>query len=51
MYVVYLVVLGWSLYDIWKGSLDQGKKVLWTILCIFLGVIGTLIYVMAGKKK
>jgi hypothetical protein len=50
-YIIYLVILVWSLYDIWTGKLDQGKKILWTILCVILGVIGTLIYFFVGRKK
>lgn len=51
VYIIYLVALVWSIYDIWNSAMDQGKKVLWTVVCILLGFIGTLIYVLAGRKK
>jgi len=50
-YIIYLAILIWSIYDIWTSALEQGKKILWTIVCIFLGVIGTLIYYFVGRKK
>jgi hypothetical protein len=51
VYILYLVILVWSIYDIWTGTLEQGKKILWTIVCILFGLIGTLIYVLAARKK
>lgn len=50
-YVISLAILVWSVYDIWTSKLDQGKKILWTVVCILLSFIGTLIYVFAGRKK
>jgi hypothetical protein len=51
VYILYLVILIWSIYDIWKSSMDQGKKIIWTVVCVLLGLIGTLIYVFVGRKK
>lgn len=51
IYLVALVIFVWSIYDIWTSSLDTGKKALWTILCLILGFIGTIIYVLVGRKK
>lgn len=51
LYIVYLIILVWSLYDIWTSRQDIGMKIVWTIVCILLGPIGTLIYVLAGRKK
>lgn len=51
LYIAYLVILVWSIYDIWTSRKDTGMKIVWTLVCIFLGPIGTLIYVLAGRKK
>jgi hypothetical protein len=51
IYLIFLVIFVWSIYDIWTSKLDQGKKILWTILCFLLGFIGTIIYLLAGRKK
>ena len=50
-YILGLIIFVWSVYDIWTGKMDQGKKVLWTIVCFFLSFIGTIIYVLVGRKK
>lgn len=51
LYIVWLAAFVWSLYDIWTGKKDQEKKILWTAVCLLLPVLGTLIYVLVGKKK
>lgn len=51
LYLVWLIAFIWSLYDIWTGSMDTGKKLLWTILCLLLPVLGTIIYLAVGRKK
>jgi hypothetical protein len=51
IYLVCLVIFVWSIYDIWTSTMDQGKKILWTILCLLFGFIGTIIYLLAGRKK
>ncbi len=51
VYLAVLVIFVWSIYDIWTSSMDSGKKILWTILCIILGFVGTIIYVLVGRKK
>lgn len=50
-YIIYLAVLVWSIYDIWSSKMDQGKKILWTVVCIVFSLIGTLIYALVGRKK
>ena len=50
LYLVCLIAWIWSLYDIWTGKMDQGKKILWTIICLLLPVLGTIIYLVAVRK-
>jgi hypothetical protein len=50
IYLVCLIAWIWSLYDIWTSKKDQGKKLLWTIIVLVLPVIGTIIYLVAGRK-
>lgn len=51
LYIIYLVVLVWSIYDIWTSKMDEGKKILWTVVCLLFTVLGTIIYVLVGRKK
>lgn len=51
IYIACLVIFVWSIYDIWTSAMDSGKKILWTIICLLLGFIGTIIYVLVGRKK
>lgn len=51
IYIAFLLIFIWTLYDIWTSSMDSGKKILWTILSLILGFIGTIIYVLVGRKR
>ncbi|MCW5912494.1 MAG: PLDc N-terminal domain-containing protein [Cyclobacteriaceae bacterium] len=51
IYIAFLVIFIWTIYDIWTSSLDSGKKILWTIVSLLLGFIGTIIYVLVGRKR
>lgn len=49
--IVILVLDIIAILDIVKSSRDTGKKVLWTLLVVFLPFVGMLIYFLVGKKK
>lgn len=36
--------------DVWKSSLDDTKKLLWTLLIILLPLVGVILYYLVGKK-
>ena len=40
-----------ALVDLFKGSLETGKKVLWVILILILPLVGMILYFLLGKKK
>ena len=49
--LVVLVLDVIAIIDIVKSSADSGKKVLWTLLVVFLPFIGMVLYFVIGKKK
>lgn len=40
-----------AIVDIFRSARDTGKKILWTLLVIFLPVVGMIVYFIVGKKK
>ena len=49
--LVVLVLDVLAILDVFKGSLDTGKKVLWIVLILLLPVVGLILYYLLGKKK
>lgn len=40
-----------AILDVFKSSMDSGKKALWIILILVLPVIGMVLYFLLGQKK
>lgn len=40
-----------AIVDIIKSSADNGRKILWLLLVIFVPVLGMILYFLIGKKK
>ncbi|MBU1727096.1 MAG: PLDc N-terminal domain-containing protein [Candidatus Omnitrophica bacterium] len=40
-----------AIVDLFKSSLDTGKKILWLILILILPLVGMILYFLIGKKK
>ena len=40
-----------AVLDCWKGNLDQGKKILWTLLILILPLAGLILYYLLAKKS
>jgi hypothetical protein len=49
--ILSLVAFIWALIDILKAKNDPGWKILWVIVCFFLGVIGVILYYFIGRKN
>lgn len=50
--ILCLVAFIWAIIDIIGQKKDTGWKVIWVIVCLFLGLIGVIIYYFAsGRKK
>ncbi len=49
--LVVLVLDVVAIIDLWKGSLDQVKKIIWTIVIIVLPLIGLIAWFFLVKKK
>lgn len=45
-----LGILILALVDIWKSNATQERKLLWTLLVVFVNPIGAIIWFAAGKK-
>ncbi len=49
--LVILVLDVIAILDIFKSSLDSGKKALWIVLILLLPILGLILYYLLGKKK
>ena len=49
--IVSFIAFIWSLINILTAENDNHWKILWVIICLFLGIIGVIIYVLVGKKE
>jgi flagellar biosynthesis/type III secretory pathway M-ring protein FliF/YscJ len=49
--IVSLIAFIWALVDILKSDISTLTKVGWVVLCIFLGVIGVIVYYFVVKRK
>jgi hypothetical protein len=51
-YIVHLVCLIWVLYHVWavNKSLSGAMKIVWSLVGLFLGILGAIIYYFVGKK-
>lgn len=45
-----LAVEIWALVDIWKSKANQDRKIIWTLLVLFVNPIGAIVWFAAGKK-
>ncbi|MFQ6089436.1 MAG: PLDc N-terminal domain-containing protein [Candidatus Methanofastidiosia archaeon] len=49
--IVSLIVFIWALVDIIRrDDLSTIWKIIWIVVCFFLGIIGVIIYVLIGRK-
>lgn len=49
--VISLIAFIWVLIDIAKASNDNTWKAIWIGICLFLGIIGAVIYIVVGRKQ
>lgn len=40
-----------AIVDVFKSSMETGKKVLWTVLIVLLPVVGLILYFLMGRSK
>jgi hypothetical protein len=48
--IVVLVLDVIAIVNVVQSTMDTGKKILWTLLIIFLPVVGMVLYFLIGKK-
>ena len=46
-----LVAFIWALVNILGADNDSGWKILWVVVCFFLGLLGVIIYLFIGMKS
>ncbi|HOS59465.1 MAG TPA: PLD nuclease N-terminal domain-containing protein [Syntrophorhabdaceae bacterium] len=49
--VVFLVLLIWALVDAIKSDNEPVIKLIWVLVILFMPILGSLIYLVAGRKK
>lgn len=49
--ILWLIVVILLLLDLWKQPMDQTKKILWTVLLLFLPLLGIILYVILEKSS
>ena len=45
-----LVLQIWSLVDVWKSNATQERKIIWTLLVVFVNPIGAIVWFVWAKK-
>jgi hypothetical protein len=48
--ILWLIVVILILLDLWKQPIDQTKKILWTVVLLFLPLLGLVLYVILEKS-
>jgi hypothetical protein len=48
--LLHLVIAVWAILTIFKSRASIGAKILWTLLVLFLPIIGLIIWYFAGPK-
>lgn len=41
----------WSIVDIVSGKFESDRQLLWLVIVLFLGILGTIIYIAIGRKE
>jgi hypothetical protein len=49
-YLIILVIDVMAIVDIVNSGKDNGKKVLWIVVVVFLPVLGPILYYLIGKR-
>jgi len=49
--LVSFIAFIWAIIDILKAKNETNWKILWVIICLFLGLIGVIIYYFVGRKQ
>lgn len=49
-YLIYVAVCAVAIMDILKGSLTSEKKIIWTLVVIFLPIVGAVLYYFLGRN-
>ncbi|HEY3403124.1 MAG TPA: PLD nuclease N-terminal domain-containing protein [Ohtaekwangia sp.] len=49
--LIALVLWIWALIDVIKSNLDGTTKIIWVLVIIVLPLLGSILYLLIGRKK
>lgn len=49
--IIVLVIDIWALYNIWTSAAGAGSKVIWTLVILFLPILGAIVWFFVGPKS
>lgn len=49
-WILWIALAAWALYTIWTGGDDNTKKIIWSLVVVFLGPLGFLIWYLVGRS-
>jgi hypothetical protein len=49
--IIVLVLDIWAIVNVFQSGANTGSKVLWTLLILFLPLVGLIIWFFAGPRK
>ncbi len=50
-WIVSVIFILWALIDISHAKKDTGYKLIWTLICVVLGIIGVILYYLIEKQN
>jgi hypothetical protein len=50
-WIASIAAILWALIDLSHTKKDSGYKIIWAFICIFLGLLGVLIYYISEKRR
>jgi len=51
LYLVALIIWGLGLIDILRNEFIGANKIIWLALVFFIPVLGTILYIIIGRKQ
>lgn len=50
--IIHLAAMVWVLYEVWavNKTMDDGKKILWSVAALFFSIITAIVYYFMEKR-
>lgn len=49
--IIYMLVIVFLIVDLWRQPGDQVKKLLWTLVLLFVPVVGLVLYLLIERSS